>query len=64
VDKLVMLPMGTGELYPQGFLRLLRADGYEGYVSGEWIRGTMSDEFWAEHLQTEIKTLKRFDQEG
>ncbi|MFA7235852.1 MAG: sugar phosphate isomerase/epimerase family protein [Phycisphaeraceae bacterium] len=64
VDQLVMLPLGTGELDPRGFLRLLRADNYAGYVSGEWIDSTMSPDFWKDHLKTEMRILQRYDREG
>ncbi|MHB1158364.1 MAG: sugar phosphate isomerase/epimerase family protein [Phycisphaerales bacterium] len=63
VDQLVMLPLGTGELDPRGFLRMLRADNYTGYVSGEWIDSTMSPDFWKDHLKTEIQILQKYDRE-
>lgn len=52
--KLTLLPVGEGDIDHAAALRLLKADGYGGYASGEWINW----EPWQTHLPRELKTLK------
>ena len=54
--KLTLLPVGEGDIDHAAALRLLKADGYDGYISGEWIQW----EPWQTHLPRELKTLKSF----
>lgn len=56
--KLAIYPIGTGDIDHVVPLRLLKRDGYDGFLSGEWILGTMTPEFVAEHLSREAKTLR------
>lgn len=52
--KLTLLPAGEGDIDHAAALRLLKGDGYGGFVSGEWINW----EPWQTHLPRELKTLK------
>ena len=63
LESLTMLPMGTGELDNKEAMSLLKGVGYDGYLSGEWIKGTMDEAFFASHLGEEIKVLKRYESE-
>lgn len=53
--KLTLLPVGEGDIDHAAALRLLKGDGYDGFVSGEWIQW----EPWQTHLPRELKNLKR-----
>ena len=63
LETLTMLPMGTGELETKEAMRLLKNVSYDGYLSGEWIKGTMDEAFFASHLGEEIKVLKQYESE-
>lgn len=56
LDKLEMLPIGTGDIDHRTALRLLYADQYNGYLSGEWINW----EPYEVHLPRELATLKTY----
>lgn len=59
IDKLRIVPIGTGELDHRLVLRLLKTGEFQGFVSGEWIESMMSPEFFSAHLPSELATLKR-----
>ncbi len=59
--ELKVLPTGTGDFDHREAMRLLLADGYDGYLSGEWIEGTSEPEFQAGHLSGELATLKSYE---
>ena len=61
LEKLVMVPIGQGELDHAAAMRLLVRDKYDGFVSGEWIAATMTPEFFAVHLMQELAALKRLE---
>lgn len=63
LETLTMVPMGTGELEPKAAMHLLKGAAYDGFLSGEWIKGTMSKAFFATHLSEEIAVLKRYEGE-
>jgi sugar phosphate isomerase/epimerase len=52
--KLVLLPIGQGEIDHATALKLVKVDGYTGFISGEWIGW----EPWATHLPRELAALK------
>ncbi len=54
--KLIMLPIGEGEIDHATALAVLEADGFAGYMSGEWINWQP----YAEHLPRELATMKGF----
>ncbi|HBQ63765.1 MAG TPA: hypothetical protein DD727_02340 [Clostridiales bacterium] len=55
--KLQFLPIGTGDVDHRTAIRLLKADGYAGYLSGEWINW----EPWDVHLPREISVMKSYE---
>ncbi len=61
LERLLLLPIGTGDFDHSQVLRLLKADGYDGYLSGEWIEVIMSEAFFANHLRPEIATLRQLE---
>jgi sugar phosphate isomerase/epimerase len=61
LDRLELLPIGTGDFDHLAVLRLLKRSGYNGYISGEWIESIMSPEFIATHLGSEIRTLRKLE---
>jgi sugar phosphate isomerase/epimerase len=62
--KLKVVPIGQGDYDHQRVLQLLKDDGYDGFISGEWIESSNSDpEFRRTHLATELTTLRRYEQE-
>jgi len=63
LEKLHMLPIGEGDFDHRAVLRLLKQSNYPGYISGEWIAGCMDESFFVKHLEREIVTLKRLEQE-
>lgn len=63
LETLTVLPMGTGDLDNKEAMRLLKESGYDGYLSGEWIKGTMSEAFFASHLGEELAVLKQYESE-
>lgn len=54
--KLVMTPIGEGDIDHKTAVRLLEAMGYDGYMSGEWINW----EPWEQHLPRELATMKSY----
>ncbi|HUS46507.1 MAG TPA: sugar phosphate isomerase/epimerase family protein [Phycisphaerae bacterium] len=56
-DKIVLKPIGDGIVDHKRALELLKADGYDGFISGEWI-GWEPHEV---HLPRELATLRRYE---
>jgi sugar phosphate isomerase/epimerase len=63
LEKLSMVPIGEGDFDHRAILQLLKQSNYPGCISGEWIAGCMDEAFFANHLEREIATLKRLEQE-
>lgn len=59
-EGLKMVPIGTGDIDHKTFVKLLKNDGYTGYLSGEWINW----EPWEIHLPREIATLQEYEKNG
>lgn len=55
MDKLEMAPIGTGNIDHRSALSLLKSNGYDGYLSGEWINW----EPYEEHLPRELSALRQ-----
>jgi sugar phosphate isomerase/epimerase len=55
--KIAYLPMGTGIVDTRRAMELLAAAGYEGYLSGEWIKWEPPEV----HLPREIETMKTYE---
>ncbi len=55
--QLKMVPIGSGAIDHQRALQRLIQDGYEGFISGEWINW----ESCSSHLPREIKTLQGYE---
>jgi sugar phosphate isomerase/epimerase len=53
------LPIGQGAYDHRRVLELLQAEGYDGYLSGEWINW----EPYEVHLPRELATLKQYEAE-
>lgn len=62
-DKVQIVPMGSGDFDHRKVLELLLADHYDAFISGEWMQGSMSPEFFASHLEPELLMLKRYEHE-
>lgn len=58
-DKLDFTPMGEGDMDHRVVLSLLQQDGYDGWLSGEWIGWEPGDV----HLPREIAVLKQYEAE-
>ena len=56
--KLVLVPIGEGIIDHQIAVKLLKADGFEGFLSGEWIGW----EPYETHLPRELAIMKQYDQ--
>ena len=56
-DKMAFKPIGEGVVDHKRALALLKADGYDGFISGEWI-GWEPHEV---HLPRELATLRRYE---
>ena len=56
LDKLEMVPMGTGDIDHLAAMKLLHNSGYSGYLSGEWINW----EPYAIHLPRELAQLQAY----
>jgi fatty-acyl-CoA synthase len=56
-EKLVMTPIGEGNIDHNASVQVLAADGYSGYLSGEWINW----EPWADHLPRELATMRAYE---
>ncbi len=54
-----LVPVGDGDIDHRTALRLLAADGYDGFLSGEWICW----EPYEKHLPRELATMKRYEAE-
>ena len=58
-ENLQLTPVGEGIIDHRCAVALLQADGYEGFLSGEWIN-------WADaydlHLPRELATMKRYEE--
>ena len=57
--KVSLLPIGEGQIDHRRAIELLIGMGYDGYVSGEWIKW----EPYETHLPRELATMKRYEQE-
>ena len=57
-DSIKYVPMGTGQIDTRRAIQLLQGAGYEGYLSGEWIRWEPYDV----HLPREIKVMKSYEE--
>lgn len=55
---LQLLPIGEGRVDHRAFVRLLQESGYEGFLSGEWIRW---DDIYETYLPRELATLKSYE---
>lgn len=55
--KLVMKPIGDGEIDHPKAIQLLRSVNYSGFISGEWINW----EPWEAHLPRELATMKQYE---
>jgi sugar phosphate isomerase/epimerase len=65
LETLQVLPMGTGQIDHRTAVRLLAKDGYNGFISGEWILGTLPEDYRdPKHLGREIAVLRRYEEEG
>jgi len=56
-DKLTMVPIGQGAIDHRKGIELLKAGGYDGFLSGEWIAW----EPYEIHLPRELATLRKYD---
>ncbi|MEZ4729388.1 MAG: sugar phosphate isomerase/epimerase family protein [Caldilineaceae bacterium] len=59
MDKLEFLPIGQGEFDHRQVVQLLQSDGYEGYLSGEWINWEPYDV----HLPRELAAMQTYEAE-
>ena len=59
LDQVGWRAIGAGELDLSGFVRLLRAARYEGYVSGEWIDWEPAEV----HLPRELAAMRKIEHE-
>ncbi len=59
-DKLEMVPIGQGDFDHRRVVELLVRDGYDGFVSGEWINWREPED----HLPGELETLKAYAREA
>ncbi len=55
-DPLVLMPCGEGEIDLRTALECLLEDGYEGFISGEWINAPETID-----LAEEISRLKQIE---
>jgi len=58
--ELQLRPVGTGAIDHRHAVQLLRAEGYDGYLSGEWIDW----EPYAVHLPRELATMRTYEAEA
>ncbi len=58
-DNIELRPIGEGIIDHRRAVELLLDAGYDGFLSGEWIKW----EPWDEHLPREIATLRRYEEE-
>jgi sugar phosphate isomerase/epimerase len=57
--ELTLTTMGEGEIDHRPVIELLMRDGYEGYISGEWI----NFDAYEAHLPRELGVLKKYEEE-
>jgi len=62
-EKFTIRPMGSGDFDHREVIRLLKRDGYNGFISGEWMKECMDESHFASHLQSEIRTLRGYEKE-
>ncbi len=60
-DDLRLTPIGDGIIDHRSAVRLLKAGGYDGFLSGEWIDWADAYEL---HLRRELATMKRYEDEA
>ncbi len=60
-DNVLLKPIGEGIIDHHCAVRLLKADGYDDFLSGEWIKWSDSYEL---HLPRELATMKRYEDEA
>ena len=58
-DKLVMVPIGEGDIDHRRAVELLKTKGYDGFLSGEWINW----ESYETHLPRELSTMRKYESE-
>ncbi len=58
--KLTLVPVGEGSINHAAAIRLLKGMGYDGYLSGEWIKWQPFEE----HLPRELATMKRYEDQA
>jgi fatty-acyl-CoA synthase len=58
--KLQLVPIGEGIIDHKTAVSLLKANGYDGFLSGEWIGW----EPYQTHLPRELATMKRYEREA
>jgi len=57
-DNLELVPIGEGEIDHRRTVELLKAGGFQDFLSGEWIGW---DQGWEIHLPRELATMKRYE---
>ncbi|MDY7011837.1 MAG: sugar phosphate isomerase/epimerase family protein [Planctomycetota bacterium] len=60
-DKTELAPIGDGIIDHRCAVRLLKADGYDGFLSGEWINWSDAYDI---HLPRELATMKQYESEA
>lgn len=61
-EKLAIHPMGRGYYDHKTAIELLSADGYAGFISGEWIASVMPEDYgYEKHLPQELAVLKSYE---
>ncbi|MFW6038845.1 MAG: sugar phosphate isomerase/epimerase family protein [bacterium] len=60
MEKLELKSIGEGDFDHRRVIVLLAADGYDGFISGEWIGWTPA----TEHLPREVETLRSYEQDA
>ena len=58
-NNLILKPIGEGAIDHRAAVAMLKADRYDGFLSGEWIGW----EPYQTHLPRELATLKRYEKE-
>ena len=59
-DKTSLKPIGEGIVDHRRAIELIKADGYDGFISGEWIGW----EPYETHLPRELATMKQYEAEA
>ncbi|MCD4700027.1 MAG: sugar phosphate isomerase/epimerase, partial [Phycisphaerae bacterium] len=60
-DKTDLVPIGDGIIDHRCAVRLLKADGYDDFLSGEWIKWSDAYDL---HLPRELAAMKRYEDES